>query len=84
MHTMKAVSDPRLDLEQFLEVVIMWHTSGDVPMNRVDTTEFIEDEGRFANFLLSVQFMANEFGLEQPTRSQIVRTLYRLYEEEAA
>ena len=84
MNTMKAVSDPRLDLEQFLELVLMWHCSGDIPMNRVDTCEFIECEDRFPNFLLSVQFMSNEFGLEQPTRPQIVQTLHKLYEVEQA
>jgi len=84
MHTMKAISDPRLDLEQFLELVLMWHCAGDIPMNRVDTSTFIEDDTRFPEFLLSVYFMCNEFGLEKPTTSEIVRTLHKLYETEEA
>lgn len=78
---MKAVSDPRTDLTQFLELVIMWHCAGDVPMNRVSTSKFIEDDN-YPNFLQSVYFWCHEFGLEIPSHSSIVKALYELYDEE--
>lgn len=76
---MISVSQPTTDLESFLEIVLMWHCHGDIPMNRKRTVEFIEDEG-FADFLQSVHHWCNEFGLSTPPRTDVVKTLHQLYE----
>ena len=70
--------NPTVTLRKFLEIVIMWHTSGDIPMDRVATQEFIEDE-TFVSFLDSVKTWSKLFGLTQPAKSDIVRTLHELY-----
>lgn len=71
--------DPTITLRKFLEIVIMWHTSGDIPMDRIATQEFIEDE-TFASFIDSVNMWSKQFGLTQPSRSDVVRTLHELYD----
>jgi hypothetical protein len=76
---MTAVSPPRADLYGFLEIVLMWHCHGNIPMTRISTCEFIEDS-HFPEFLQSVLYWCKEFGLELPTRSDVVKTLHQLYE----
>lgn len=76
---MKIATQPRTSLKEFLELVLMWHCNGDIPMDRVSTSNFIEDE-HFAEFLMSVQHWCKEFGLAMPKRSDIVKTLHQLYE----
>lgn len=76
---MTAISPPRTDLYGFLELVLMWHCHGDIPMTRTSTCEFIEDDN-FGEFLQSVQFWCKEFGLKIPTRSDVIKTLHLLYE----
>ena len=75
---MKATTQANIDLKEFLELVIMWHCAGDIPMNRKTTSEFIEDS-YFAEFLQSVSYWSHKLGLEKPSRSDIVRTLHLLY-----
>lgn len=77
---MKIATQPRATLKEFLELVLMWHCSGDIPMDRVTTSIFIEDD-HFAEFLMSVQHWCKEFGLTVPTRNDIVKTLYQLYDD---
>lgn len=76
---MTAIAPPRTDLYGFLEIVLMWHCHGDIPMNRISTCEFIENE-RFPEFLQSVQFWCKEFGLSIPSTTDVVKTLHTLYE----
>jgi hypothetical protein len=75
---MKATTRSRVDLQEFLEIVLMWHCSGDIPMDRVATIEFIE-RLEFSEFLMSVQHWSSRFGVKPPSRSEIVRTLHQLY-----
>ncbi len=75
---MKATSRTKIDLKEFLEIVLMWHCSGDIPMNRQTTSEFIEDS-HFGEFLMSVQHWAKRFGVVNPSRTDIVKTLHQLY-----
>ena len=75
---MKATTRSKIDLKEFLEIVVMWHCSGDIPMNRQSTCEFIEDS-HFGEFLMSVQHWATRFGVKHPTRTEIVQTLHNLY-----
>ena len=76
---MKAISQPKTDLTRFLEIVLMWHKSGDVPMDRAAISVFIEDEEGFPIFLESVNFWCNKFGLCRPTRKDVVITLYGVH-----
>lgn len=71
--------DPTVTLTKFLEIVIMWHTHGDIPMDRVATQEFIEDDG-FVSFLDSVKTWSKSFGLTCPPKMEIVKTLHCLYD----
>lgn len=71
--------NPTVTLTKFLEIVIMWHTHGDIPMDRVATQMFIEDEA-FVAFLDSVKNWSRMFGLTCPTKSDVVRTLHSLYD----
>lgn len=80
---MKIAAQPRVELKHFLELVVMWHCNGDIPMDRVSTSEFIEDEERFPEFLMSVQHWAKEFGLVVPKRQDVVRLLHELYNDPA-
>lgn len=75
---MKATTRSNIHLEEFLEIVIMWHCSGDIPMNRQTTCEFIEDS-HFGEFLMSVNHWAHRFGVSQPTRTEVVQMLHKLY-----
>lgn len=75
---MKATTRSQIDLQEFLEIVLMWHCSGDIPMNRATTSEFIED-GHFGEFLMSVQHWARRFGVKSPSRTDVVKTLHQLY-----
>lgn len=75
---MKATTRSQIDLKEFLEIVIMWHCSGDIPMDRTSTVQFIE-QPEFGEFLLSVQHWAQRFGVKRPTRTEIVKTLHQLY-----
>ena len=75
---MKATARTRLNLDEFLEIVLMWHCSGDIPMNRQTTCEFIEDS-HFGEFHMSVRHWALRLGVEPPTRSEIVKGLHSLY-----
>jgi hypothetical protein len=75
---MKAITRTELDLKEFLEIVLMWHCSGDIPMNRTTTCEFIED-AHFGEFMMSVQHWARRFGVTTPTRAEIVQMLHQLY-----
>lgn len=70
--------NPTLTLHKFLEFVIMWHCSGDVPFDRVATQEFIEDD-MFVSFLDSVKTWCKLFGLEEPSKQDIVKALHSLY-----
>lgn len=72
--------NPTVTLTKFLEIVIMWHTHGDIPMDRVATQTFIEDES-FVVFLDSVKMWSRQFGLTCPLKQDVVRTLHELYEE---
>lgn len=76
---MTAVSTPRTDLFGFLEIVLMWHCHGDIPMSRISTCEFIESD-RFPDFLQSVHYWCTEFGLSIPCNTDVVKTLHLLYE----
>lgn len=75
---MKTTGLSDVTVDEFLEMVIMWHCAGDIPMDRVQTVEFIERH-EFADFLQSVHFWAKRFGLEPPSRSAVVRSLHTLY-----
>lgn len=76
---MTSVAKPRTDLYSFLEIVLMWHCHGDIPMDRITTSEFIEND-KFCEFQQSVRFWCKEFGLSQPSDTDIVKTLHLLYE----
>lgn len=76
---MISVAQPKTDLYSFLEIVLMWHCHGDIPMTRAQTCAFIEGDG-FPEFLNSIQFWCKEFGLSLPTRTDVVKTLHLLYE----
>lgn len=71
--------NPTITLEKFLELVIMWHCHGDIPMNRVAMQEFIEDDS-FIVFLESVKTWCRAFGLTNPPKSDVVRLLHLLYD----
>lgn len=73
---------PRVTLRDFLEITIMWHCSGDIPMDRPSMTAFIESD-QFAEYLMSVQYWCGQFGLEPPSKSSIVVTLYQLLDDPA-
>lgn len=75
---MKTVSTPTIQLQEFLELVIMWHCAGDIPMNRQQTAEFIEC-GYFAEFLRSVHHWADKLGVVVPQRADVIKTLHQLY-----
>lgn len=75
---MKATVHATVDLKEFLEIVLMWHCAGNIPMNRQSTCEFIEDPF-FAEFLQSVRYWAARFGVQEPSRSEVVRVLHELY-----
>lgn len=75
---MKATTQSRVDLKDFLEIVLMWHCSGDIPMDRESTVRFIE-QPHFAEFLMSINHWARRFGVKCPTRSEVVKTLHQLY-----
>lgn len=75
---MKAVAQPKTDLKQFLEIVLMWHKAGDVPRNRGEMSTFIEDVEDFSSFLMSVLYWTEQFGLRKPTKADIVKTLYQV------
>lgn len=75
---MKATTRSCVDLTEFLEIVLMWHCSGDIPMDRASTCSFIEDP-HFGEFLMSVNHWARRFGVKHPTRSEIVKALHELY-----
>lgn len=75
---MSSVKRPRLELKDFLELLLMWHKAGDVPRDRTEMQEFIEAD-EFVEYLQAVQFWCNEFGLHHPTRSDVVRTLTTFY-----
>lgn len=72
--------NPTVTLTKFLEIVIMWHTHGDIPMDRVATQTFIEDES-FVVFLDSVKTWSRQFGLTCPAKQDVVKTLHELYEK---
>lgn len=76
---MTSVAQPRTDLYSFLEIVLMWHCHGDIPMHRTRMVEFIEDE-HFAEFQQSINFWCREFGLSVPSRTDVVKTLHQLYD----
>ena len=71
-------SPPRTNLREFLELIIMWHCSGDIPMDRAATSTFIESDG-FPDFVMSVHWWCRELGLVEPKTSEIVRDLHLLY-----
>lgn len=75
---MKQVSHLQLDFDEFIEIVMMWHCSGDVPTDHTSTAEFIENH-QFANFLISVRYWARCFGAEVPSTTEVVKTLHKLY-----
>lgn len=75
---MKATTRTKIDLKEFLEIVLMWHCSGDIPMNRVTTSEFIEDS-HFGEFMMSVKHWAARFGVATPSRTEVVQVLHQLY-----
>lgn len=75
---MKATTRSKIELTEFLEIVLMWHCSGDIPMDRTSTVAFIEDE-HFAEFLMGVSHWARRFGVNEPSRTEIVKTLHQLY-----
>jgi hypothetical protein len=79
---MKVADRPRITLYEFLELVLMWHCSGDIPMDRVSMCTFIEDE-HFAEFLMSVQHWCGVLGLTIPDRSDVIKTLHQLYNDPA-
>lgn len=74
---MKAIAQSRVDLQEFLEIVLMWHTSGDTPLTRPDMTAFIEAE-HFGEFMMSTNHWASRFGVSPPSRASVVKTLYTL------
>lgn len=79
---MKTTGYAAIDLQEFLEIVLMWHCSGDIPMDRKSTAEFIETD-TFSEFLMSVKHWARRFGVKVPTTAEIVKTLYALYNDPA-
>lgn len=68
------------ELSEFLELVLMWHKSGDVPMDRSSTVEFIED-GHFCEFEMSLQHWCKVFGFSVPRRADVVKALHTLYND---
>lgn len=72
--------NPTITLAKFLELVIMWHTHGDIPMDRIATQLFIEDES-FVSFLDSVKTWSRLMGLTCPSKADVVKTLHCLYED---
>lgn len=79
--SMAVLSCPRVEIKDFVEIVLMWHCSGDIPMNRCDTARFIECV-EFSDFLDSIDMWALRMGLRTPTRSDVVKTLHLLYNQE--
>lgn len=77
MARMDPLFQSEIDLQEFLEIVIMWHTSGDIPMTREATSEFIEDKN-FSEFMTAVKHWSRKFGVRPPTQSAVVKTLYDL------
>lgn len=75
---METISKPSLDLKQFIELVLMWFCSGDIPMSRVDTQLFIECE-ILLEFVASVHTWCESFGLRKPSKSEIIQTLHLLH-----
>lgn len=82
MSMMKTNGHSRVDLSEFLEIVLMWHTSGDIPMDRHSMTEFIEDD-HFSEFMMSVQHWCGRMGLIYPTKTAVVKMLYTLLTDAA-
>lgn len=76
--SMQATSTPTIDLDDFLELVIMWHCAGDIPMDMGQTIEFIE-RSEFTQFLESVDLWADKMGVQRPSRTEVVKTLHTLY-----
>lgn len=76
---MKTTSKPSLELKQFIELVLMWFCSGDIPMNRVDTQVFIECDVML-EFVTSVHDWCDSFGLSRPPKSEIIQTLHLLHD----
>lgn len=76
---MKTVSKPSLELNQFVELVLMWFCSGDIPMNRISTQEFIEDDS-FIVFFESVKTWSRTLGFECPSKPDVVKSLHGLYD----
>lgn len=74
---MKAVATPHADLKSFLELVLVWHCFGDIPMTRVDTANFIESDA-FERYLESINEWCGKLGLEVPARSLVVKQMYEL------
>jgi len=71
--------NPTITLHKFLELVIMWHCHGDIPMDRVAMQIFIEDDS-FIVFQETVKTWCRSFGLTNPSKADIVRTLHDLYD----
>ena len=76
---MKTASKPTLELKQFIELVLMWFCSGDIPMNRVDTQLFIECD-ILLEFVNSVHTWCDSFGLDKPSNAEIIKTLHMLHD----
>lgn len=74
---MRAISHASISLNELLEIVLMWHTSGDIPMDRKSMTEFIEDS-HFGEFIMSVNHWCGRMGLAHPSKANVVKTLYTL------
>jgi hypothetical protein len=75
---MKATTRSKIELKEFVEIVLMWHCSGNIPMDRADTSAFIEDD-HFGEFLMAVAHWAKRFGVTEPSRTDVVKTLHQLY-----
>lgn len=73
--------EPCLSVKQFIELILMWFKSGDIPTNRIDTQQFIESDD-FLVFLIYVDGWCNKLGLIPPAKSDIVKVLHSLYKEE--
>ena len=75
---MAVVSDSNTELKEFIELVLMWHCAGDIPMDRASTCAFIEEEN-FPCFMTSLKEWCSKLGLAMPSRTQVVITLHTLY-----
>jgi hypothetical protein len=79
---MVSLGSPSISLEKFLEIVLMWHCNGDVPMDRISTQTFIEEDDGFEEFLYSIRACCIAFGLKEPPRREVVMAMHKLYEQE--